>query len=99
MCIAENRLVLDMLAERFMQVGTATATFSDANVYCYNSFLGMPVAREAAAYFLARRFLFPDDPDLAPDLALQHVHPSRVALGAGKFQASRSFTSTEKVLD
>lgn len=83
MCVAENRLVLDMLAERFMQVGTATATFSDSSVYCYNSFLGMPVAREAAAYFLARRFLYPDDPDLAPDVALQHVHPNHVALGAG----------------
>lgn len=83
LCVAENRLVLDLLAERFMRVGTATAAFSDSSVYCYNSFLGMPVARESAAYFLARRFLFPDDPDLAPDAALQHIKPKHVAIGSG----------------
>jgi hypothetical protein len=83
LCMAENKLVLDMLAERFMQVGTATAAFSDSSVYCYNSFLGMPVAREAAAYFFARRFLFPEREDLAPDEALSHIHPNHVALGAG----------------
>jgi hypothetical protein len=83
LCMAENKLVLDMLAERFMQVGTATAAFSDSSVYCYNSFLGMPVAREAAAYFFARRFLFPERDDLPPDEALTHIHPNHVALGAG----------------
>jgi hypothetical protein len=83
LCMAENKLVLDMLAERFMQVGTATAAFSDSSVYCYNSFLGMPVAREAAAYFFARRFLFPEREDLPPDEALTHIHPNHVALGAG----------------
>lgn len=83
LCVAENRLVIDMLAQRLMQLGTTTATFSDPAVYCYSSFLGMPVAREAAAYFLARRFLFPDDPDLAPDQALKHVNPNHCALGAG----------------
>jgi hypothetical protein len=83
LCMAENKLVLDMLAERFMQVGTATAAFSDSSVYCYNSFLGMPVAREAVAYFFARRFLFPERDDLPPDEALTHIHPNHVALGAG----------------
>lgn len=83
LCIAENKLVLDILAERFMQVGTATAAFSDSSVYCYNSFLGMPVAREAAAYFFARRFLFPEKEEMAPDEALTHINPSHVALGAG----------------
>jgi len=58
MCVAENKLVLDVLAERLMQIGTATAAFSDSTVYCYNSFLGLPVARDAVAYFLAKRFLF-----------------------------------------
>jgi hypothetical protein len=83
LCVAENRLVLDMLAERFMQPGTSTAIFSDSHVYCYNSFLGMPVAREAAAYFLARRFLYPNSHNLQPDQALAAVRPQHVALGAG----------------
>jgi aspartate/methionine/tyrosine aminotransferase len=83
LCVAENRLIVDMLAERFMQVGTATAIFSDPHVYFYNSFLGMPVTREAAAYFLARRFLFPEEVDLAPDLALRHIRPNHVAIGGG----------------
>ena len=83
MCVAENKLVLDMLAERFMQVGTATAAFSDSDVYCYNSFLGMPVARQAAAYFLARRFLYDSDTDLRPEEALRAVQPKHVGLGAG----------------
>jgi hypothetical protein len=83
MCVAENKLILDMLAARFMQVGTATAAFSDSDVYCYNSFLGMPVAREAAAYFLARRFLYDNDTDLKPEEALRAVQPKHVGLGAG----------------
>jgi hypothetical protein len=83
LCVAENRLIVDILAERFMQVGTATAIFSDSQVYFYSSFLGMPVTREAAAYFLARRFLFPDEVDLNPDRALTHIQPRHVAIGAG----------------
>lgn len=83
LCVAENRLIVDLLAERFMQVGTATAIFSDSQVYFYNSFLGMPVTREAAAYFLARRFLFPDEVDLGPDLALTHIQPRHVSISAG----------------
>ncbi|EEC51274.1 1-aminocyclopropane-1-carboxylate synthase, partial [Phaeodactylum tricornutum CCAP 1055/1] len=83
LCVAENKLILDMLAERFMQVGTATSSFSDSSVYCYNSFLGMPIAREAVAYFLARRFLFPDRPNLPPDEALQHIRPNNVGIGSG----------------
>lgn len=43
----------------------------------------MPVAREATAYFLARRFLYPDEPALTPTIALQHVQPKHVALAAG----------------
>ena len=59
LCVAENKLVLDLLAERlsgWQQPATAAA-FADSRVYTYNSMLGMPVAREAAAYFLARHFL------------------------------------------
>lgn len=83
LCTAENKLVTRMLAERCMHTGTAAAAFSDSSVYCYNSFLGMPVAREAAAYFLARRFLFPDRSQLSPQEALQNVQPKHVALSAG----------------
>jgi hypothetical protein len=82
-CMAENKLVIDVLAERLMQRGTATAAFSDSVVYCYNSFLGLPVARQAAAYFLAKRFLFPDSPTVSPEQALYHIKPENVCLGAG----------------
>lgn len=75
--------MLDMLADRFMRVGTATAAFSDPSVYCYQSFLGLPLARDAVAYFLARRFLFPDDPDLEYDRALTTINPKHVALASG----------------
>jgi aspartate/methionine/tyrosine aminotransferase len=72
-----------MLIERCLNPSTSMATFSDNSVYGYNSTLGMPVAREATAYFLARRFLFPDDPSLSPNAALQHIQPKHVALMAG----------------
>jgi hypothetical protein len=87
LCIAENRLVLDLISARFVQMtaagggggggggdfssSSAAATTStssagasslsplaDPRTYCYNSFLGMPIARDAAAYFLARHLLF-----------------------------------------
>lgn len=83
LCTAENKLITPLLAERCMQVGTATTAFADTSVFCYNSFLGLPIARQAAAYFLARRFLFYDRPDLTPPEALVHISPSHVALSAG----------------
>ena len=83
LCVAENRLLIDVLAERLMQRGTATAAFSDSVVYCYNSFLGLPVARQAAAYFLAKRFLFPESPSITLEQALYHINPAHVSLGAG----------------
>ena len=83
LCVAENKLVLDVLAERLMQIGTATAAFSDSTVYCYNSFLGLPVAREAVAYFLAKRFLFPREMQVTPDAALYHVKPHHVTIASG----------------
>mmetsp|Transcript_25582 Transcript_25582/g.39327 ORF Transcript_25582/g.39327 Transcript_25582/m.39327 type:complete len:398 (+) Transcript_25582:323-1516(+) len=63
--------------------GTAITAFSDSMVYCYNSFLGLPVAREAVAYFLAKRFLFPEKSGMAPEEALQHVDSQHVVLGSG----------------
>jgi aspartate/methionine/tyrosine aminotransferase len=59
-------------------------------VYSYNSFLGVPVAREATAYFLARWFLSPpSSPSAAavlssPAEALEgHIAPRHIALAAG----------------
>ena len=83
LCVAENKLILDVVAERLMQVGTATAAFSDSTVYCYNSFLGLPVARDAVAYFLAKRFYLPQQPNLDPNTALQHIRPQHVVLASG----------------
>lgn len=82
LCVAENKLITDMFAQRLMHPGTAQAAFSDPAVYSYNSFLGLPAARQAVAYFLAKRFLFPDLP-LTPEQALQLVNPGHVALGSG----------------
>jgi hypothetical protein len=79
---AENKLVTEMVAQRFLRPDTVAAAFSDPASYSYNSFLGVPAARQAVAYFLARRFLFPDVP-LTPEQALQHVSPAHVALGSG----------------
>ena len=83
LCVAENKLVTELIAARFMQPGTCQNGFSDSTAYCYNSFLGLPQAREAAAYFLAKRFLFPDRPSMSPEQALQHIDPGNVALGSG----------------
>jgi hypothetical protein len=82
LCVAENKLVTEMIAGRFMELGRGAAAFADPSVYCYNSFLGLPAARQAVAYFLAKRFLYPDIP-LTPEQALQHISPGHVALGSG----------------
>jgi len=83
LCMAENKLVIDILAERLMNPGTATAAFSDSVVYCYNSFLGLPVARQAAAYFIAKRFYKTDQVNLTPDQALALIRPENVGIGPG----------------
>jgi 1-aminocyclopropane-1-carboxylate synthase len=82
-CMAENKLVIDVLAERLMQAGTATAAFSDSTVYCYNSFLGIPVARQAAAYFIAKRFMFTETPSITLDQALASINPDHIGIGPG----------------
>ena len=82
-CMAENKLAIDVLAERLMNPGTATAAFSDSVVYCYNSFLGLPVARQAAAYFIAKRFYKTDRVNLTPDQALSLIRPENVGIGPG----------------
>lgn len=82
-CMAENKLAIDLLAERLMNSGTATAAFSDSVVYCYNSFLGIPVARQAAAYFLAKRFYKPEQTTLSPDQALKAINPEHIGVAPG----------------
>ena len=70
-----------------MQAGTASAALADPQVYCYNSSVGMPVAREATAYFLARWFLCPPeavgDSSFSPTEALRQIQPAHIALAAG----------------
>lgn len=83
LCVAENKLVTEMIAARFLQPGTVATAFSDSSVYYYNSFLGLSPARQAVAYFLAKRFLFPNVPNLTPEQALQHISFGHVALGSG----------------
>lgn len=61
LCIAENKLMQEMLANRLMSTDTTNSAFSDPSVYCYNGFLGLPYARNAIAYFLSRKFLLPSE--------------------------------------
>jgi histidinol-phosphate/aromatic aminotransferase/cobyric acid decarboxylase-like protein len=95
--VAENKLITSILVDRCMQSGTASAALSDPQVYCYNSFIGMPVAREAAAYFLERWFLYPSSSSssssvlhnqqnekMPNDVTIRkHIDPSHIALAAG----------------
>jgi hypothetical protein len=46
-----------------MTSSEVSSPFADPRTYCYNSFLGMPIARDAAAYFLARHLLFGGEDD------------------------------------
>lgn len=57
LCVAENKLMQEMLASRLMSTDKTNSAFSDPSVYCYNGFLGLPPARNALAYFLSRKFL------------------------------------------
>ena len=41
------------------------------------------MARSAVAYFLAKKFLFPDKPSISLEEALQYISPEHIALGAG----------------
>jgi len=83
LCVAENKLIIEDLATRLMQVETAYRAFSDAIVYCYNNSLGLPHAREAVAYFLTKHFLFPEERNMGFEEALHWIRPEYVALGSG----------------
>jgi len=83
LCVPENNLVTDLIAERLIEPGTASVAFSNSVVYGYNSFLGLPAAREALAYFFAKRFLLPPGQSVTKEEALQNISPENVAFGSG----------------
>ena len=88
LCVAENRLVIDVLSERLQQSSTCNAAFSDHNVYCYNSFLGLPVARQAASYFIAKRFYLTEQQHpVTLEQALQTINPRHIGITAGAVAA------------
>ena len=83
LCVAENKLGIDLLGSRLVQYETASRAFSDAAVYCYSNTLGLPGPREAIAYFLAKHFMYPELRDMSFTEALDHVRPEHVTFGAG----------------
>lgn len=83
-CMAENKLTMDVLSDRLQQSSTTQAAISDPAVYCYNSFWGLPMARQAAAYFLAKRFLLTEQQHAVTlEQALQRIRPAHIGIGAG----------------
>ncbi|KAG7363283.1 pyridoxal phosphate-dependent transferase [Nitzschia inconspicua] len=91
LCVAENKLVMDVLSDRLQHSSATQAAFSDPTVYCYNSFLGLPVARQAAAYFLARRFLLTEQQhEVTLDQALRRIRPDHIGICAGAGAALNS---------
>ena len=83
LCVSENKLVVELLGIRLMQIETASRAFSDSSVYCYNNTLGLPGAREALAYFLAKHFLFPEQTNMSFLDALSYISPELVCYGSG----------------
>lgn len=83
LCVAENKLATDILAKKLMQPKTASTTFSNDSVYAYNDFMGLPLARQAAAYFFAKRFLYPHMPSISIDQALAAISPNSIGIASG----------------
>mmetsp|Transcript_6775 Transcript_6775/g.12073 ORF Transcript_6775/g.12073 Transcript_6775/m.12073 type:complete len:488 (-) Transcript_6775:183-1646(-) len=83
LCMSENKLIIEHLGVRLMQIETASRAFSDSTVYCYNNTLGLPGPREAVAYFLAKHFMFPEQRDMSFREALNLIRPEHVAFGSG----------------
>lgn len=82
LCMSENKLIIELLGVRLLQIETASRAFSDTSVYCYNNTLGLPGAREALAYFLVKHFLFPER-NMSFGDALSYIRPELVCFGAG----------------
>ena len=83
LCVAENTLVQEVLASRLMRQGTAPHAFSDSVAYCYNGMLGLPVAREAVAYFLEKRFLCAEEDVDSNFRSRTRINPEHISIGAG----------------
>jgi hypothetical protein len=96
LCMAENKLAMDILSDRLQNPSTTITAFSDPIVYCYNSFLGLPVARQSVAYFLAKRFLHTRNATMdsnnqiqtsgtgvSLEKALQSINPAHIGIGSG----------------
>ena len=83
LCMAENKLAIDLLVKKLAQAPSTQSAFTDPVVYCYNSFLGLPLARQAAAYFIAKRFMFPEASSLSTDQALSSINAEHIGVGSG----------------
>mmetsp|Transcript_7695 Transcript_7695/g.19109 ORF Transcript_7695/g.19109 Transcript_7695/m.19109 type:complete len:493 (+) Transcript_7695:94-1572(+) len=83
LCMSENKLIIELIGLRLMQIETASRAFSDSAVYCYNNTLGLPGPREAVAYFLAKHFMCPEDRDMSIRDALDIIRPDHIAFGSG----------------
>ena len=96
LCVAENKLAIDILSNRLQNQSTLISAFEDPVVFCYNSFLGLPVARQSIAYFLAKRFLHTQSATttssnqlqksgtgVSLEKALQSINPAHIGIGSG----------------
>ncbi|KAL7535187.1 hypothetical protein ACHAXR_006327 [Thalassiosira sp. AJA248-18] len=81
--MSENKLIIELVGLRLMQIETASRAFSDSTVYCYNNTLGLPGPREAVAYFLAKHFMCPEQRDMSFRDSLNVIRPEHVAFGSG----------------
>jgi len=96
LCVAENKLAIEILSNRLQNQSTQISAFADPVVFCYNSFLGLPVARQSIAYFLAKRFLHTESAKarsshplqkhktgVSLEKALQSINPAHIGIGSG----------------
>jgi len=95
LCVAENKQAIDLLSDRLQNPSTTVSAFSDPVVYCYNSFMGLPLARQAVSYFLAKRFLHAESAAstsghlqtrrtrVSLETALQSINPAHIGIGSG----------------
>ena len=75
LCVAENKLVQDMLSKRLQEADVMKSAFDHPEMFCYNDFLGLPSIREKVATFLTRKFLRNE--------RMNQILPEHVVLGSG----------------
>ena len=98
LCVAENKLLTDILADRMNQARTAETAFNEKQAYNYNSFLGLPICRDSISYFLYKHFYKPDltnsgingiipsgseEKDHSIEDALRYIKPDNICVSAG----------------